>query len=162
MKFLKYRTILEPVSVCQRANTARCRHLTYGLYACFLWGTHSNCEVSNMMDRQNVKDTQLSQSSQLQKQICVDLLLLLPGSLQCCWMLMCCKYLVLTVIILPHVRTKILLQNAWLHLCCLLLPVMTKLTGKDCSQLEYITRVWKQISEKATQVFKGAKANSRK
>jgi len=34
-----------------------------------------------------------------------------------------------------------------------------KTEKKKCSKQKYIVRVWKQISEKATQVFKGAKAN---
>lgn len=39
---------------------------------------------------------------------------------------------------------------------CLLLQNWGK---KDWSKQKYIIWVWKQISEKATQVFKGAKAN---
>lgn len=36
--------------------------------------------------------------------------------------------------------------------------VTTKLTEKEFSKQKYIIRGWKQISEKATHVFKGATA----
>lgn len=98
------------------------------------------------MDRQNVKDTQLSHLASCKSKsvlIYYDYYLVVCSAAKhlCVAHIWCSQSLSYLMCALKYYCK----MHGFIY--CLLLHVMTKLTEKDCSQLEYITRVWKRIRE---------------